>query len=180
MNIRLHVGVPDDATVCGRICYDAFGAISHAHGFPNDYPSVEAATGLVSSLLGHPGFYTVVAEADGSVVGSNFMDERAAIAGVGPVSVEPGMQDRGIGRLLMQDVLQRAAGRHVSRDPPPSDHLPQSVIVAVCQARLSGARTGGVCARFAAEGGYTWVRGAGRDCGRYRDVRFALRTGSWA
>lgn len=113
MNIRLRIGVPDDATVCGRICYDAFGAISHAHGFPNDYPSVEAATGLVSSLLGHPGFYAVVAEADGSVVGSNFMDERAQIAGVGPVSVEPGMQDRGVGRLLMQDVLQRAAGRHV-------------------------------------------------------------------
>jgi GNAT superfamily N-acetyltransferase len=113
VNIRLRAGMRDDATVCGRICYDAFGAISQAHGFPSDYPSVETTTSLVSGLLCHPGFYAVVAEDGGRVVGSNFMDERAPIAGIGPISVEPGMQNRGIGRLLMQDVLRRASGRSV-------------------------------------------------------------------
>ena len=58
-----------------------------------------------------PGFYSVVAELDGRVVGSNFLDERSAIAGVGPITVDPSVQDRGIGRRLMQAVLDRAAAR---------------------------------------------------------------------
>ncbi len=60
-------------------------------------------------LLSHPGFYSVVAEDKGRVVGSNFLDERACIAGVGPITVDPRGQNQGIGGRLMQDVLDRAA-----------------------------------------------------------------------
>jgi GNAT superfamily N-acetyltransferase len=109
MNIRLRAGVPDDAGICGSICYDAFGAIASAHGFSNDFPSAETAINMMSSMLSHPSFYSVVAEVDGGAAGSNFMDERSPIAGIGPITVAPSVQDRGIGRLLMQDVLQRAA-----------------------------------------------------------------------
>jgi hypothetical protein len=42
-------------------------------------------------------------------VGSNFMDERSTIAGIGPITVDPAVQNRTIGSLLMQHVLQRAA-----------------------------------------------------------------------
>jgi GNAT superfamily N-acetyltransferase len=66
------------------------------------------ATGLVSGLLAHPGFYSVVAMMDGHIVGSNFLDERSVIAGVGPITVDPNIQDRGIGRRLMRAVLDRA------------------------------------------------------------------------
>jgi len=59
-------------------------------------------------LLGHPGFYGIVAELDGRVVGSNFMDERAPIAGVGPITVDPKVQNRGVGGHLMVNVLERA------------------------------------------------------------------------
>lgn len=111
MHVRLRPGGHGDATVCGQICYEAFGAIASAHGFPNDFPSAEAATRLLSGRFMHPGFYAVVAEADGTVVGSNFMDERSPVVGVGPLSVAPEVQDRGIGRILMQDVLRRAADR---------------------------------------------------------------------
>jgi len=77
MTTKLRPGVPDDAEVCGQICFDAFGAISAAHGFPSDFPSPDVAMGLVAMMLGHPGFYSVVAEVDGQVVGSNFLDEQS-------------------------------------------------------------------------------------------------------
>jgi GNAT superfamily N-acetyltransferase len=63
-------------------------------------------------LLSHPGFYAVVAEADGRIVGSNFLDERSTIAGLGPITVEPSGQNSGIGRQLMEALLERAAQRH--------------------------------------------------------------------
>jgi hypothetical protein len=62
-------------------------------------------------LLSHPGFYSVVAEVDGRVVGSNFLDERSTIAGVGPVTVDPEAQSAGIGRRLMVAVMDRAVER---------------------------------------------------------------------
>jgi predicted N-acetyltransferase YhbS len=111
MDVKLRPGTPDDAEACGRICYDAFATLAAAHGFPCDFPSPEAATGLVSALLAHPGIYGVVAEADGVVAGSNFLDERTAIAGVGPITVDPALQDGAVGRHLMVAVMDRAAAR---------------------------------------------------------------------
>ena len=111
MAMRLRPGTIDDAGACGRIDYQAFRAIATAHGFPPDFPSVEIATGLVSMLLSHPRFYAVVAELDGRIVGSNFLDERSTIAGVGPITVDPSVQDGGIGKQLMRAVLDRAAER---------------------------------------------------------------------
>ena len=111
MDVKLRPGTPDDAEACGRICYDAFATLAAAHGFACDFPSSAVATGLVSALLAHPGIYAVVAEADGVLVGSNFLDERAAIAGVGPITVDPGLQDGAVGRQLMVAVMERAAAR---------------------------------------------------------------------
>jgi hypothetical protein len=50
----------------------------------------------------------VVAEQDGRVVGSNFLDERSPVCGVGPVTVDPSIQNRRVGRALMRAVLDRA------------------------------------------------------------------------
>ena len=50
----------------------------------------------------------MVAECDGRILGSNFLDERSTIAGLGPISVDPAAQDRGVGRALMTAVLDRA------------------------------------------------------------------------
>jgi hypothetical protein len=62
-------------------------------------------------LLGHPGFYSVVAEVGGRVVGSNFLDERSPVVGVGPITVAPDVQDGSVGRTLMEDVLRRTEER---------------------------------------------------------------------
>ena len=60
-------------------------------------------------LLGHPRFYSVVAEQDGRIVGSNFLDERSSVHGIGPITVDPAGQNRGVGARLMQDVIDRSA-----------------------------------------------------------------------
>jgi len=103
--------MPADAAACGTICYEAFKSVCTAHNFPPDFPSPEVATGLMSMLLAHPGFYSVVAEVDGRIAGSNFLDERASIAGVGPITVDPTIQNHGVGGRLMQDVIDRAVHR---------------------------------------------------------------------
>jgi predicted N-acetyltransferase YhbS len=103
-----------DAAVCGEICYKAFRTISQAHGFPCDFPGPEAATGVLQRTFSHPGFYCVVAENEGRVVGSNCLDERSTIAGVGPITVDPEVQNRGTGRKLMQAVIDRARERSAS------------------------------------------------------------------
>lgn len=109
MSIVLRCGTAADAAACGVICYEAFKSVCTAHNFPPDFPSADVAGGLMSMLLSHPGFYSVVAESDGRIVGSNFLDERACISGVGPITVDPTGQNQGVGGRLMQDVLDRAA-----------------------------------------------------------------------
>jgi len=98
----------EDAGECGRICHAAFAQINLKHGFPPDFPNAEVATAVLSTLFKHPGFYCVVAEADGKLIGSNCLDERTPIAGVGPITVDPETQNKSVGRSLMQAVLKRA------------------------------------------------------------------------
>ena len=114
MNVIFRPGTPEDAAACGAICFEAFKSIANEHNFPWDLPSVEVAAGRMRTLLAHPGFYSVVAEADGKVVGSNFLDERSPIAGIGPITVDPASQNQTIGRRLMLDVLERCARRGVA------------------------------------------------------------------
>jgi GNAT superfamily N-acetyltransferase len=114
MNLMLRPGKLGDAKMCGTICYEAFKTIAQVHNFPPDIPSPEVAAGLLGWMLSHPGFYTVVAELDGQIVGSNFLDERNSIAGVGPITVDPTAQNKAIGRRLMDDVHQRAAQKKLA------------------------------------------------------------------
>ena len=103
---------PEDVAASAKICFDAFYKINSDHGFPPDLPSAEHAAGLMSLMFAHPGFYCVVAEEDGRIVGSNCMDERSPIAGIGPITVDPGAQNHGVGRGLMQAVLNRSRARN--------------------------------------------------------------------
>ncbi|MGK5544999.1 GNAT family N-acetyltransferase [Streptomyces sp. URMC 127] len=111
MDLVLRPGTADDAVECGRICYEAFSRIAREHAFPPDIPSPEVGIALIEAGLTHPGFYSVVAELDGRIVGSNFLDERSSVVGIGPITIDPAVQNRGVGRRLMRDVMDRAAER---------------------------------------------------------------------
>lgn len=109
--VILRQGRVEDAKTTGTICYEAFKSISGQHNFPPDFPSPEVATDFLSFVYANPDVYSVVAEVDGQVVGSNFLWETKPIAGVGPISVAPAAQNGQIGRQLMQDILARARVR---------------------------------------------------------------------
>lgn len=111
MSITLREARPQDAEACGRICYEAFHKISTDHNFPPDFRHASVPIGLLTLLFAHPGFYAVVAEDGGKIVGSNVLDERSEIAGIGPITVAPDVQNGSVGRQLMERVLERAAAR---------------------------------------------------------------------
>ncbi|HEY3285282.1 MAG TPA: GNAT family N-acetyltransferase [Armatimonadota bacterium] len=97
-----------DLRECARICYSAFHRIATDHGFTPDIPSLEVAEHVMSFLFHHESVYGVVAEDGDRLLGSNFLDERSPIAAVGPITVDLREQNRGVGRKLMEAVLERA------------------------------------------------------------------------
>ncbi|HEX2639092.1 MAG TPA: GNAT family N-acetyltransferase [Pyrinomonadaceae bacterium] len=109
MGWKLRPGRMDDADALGRICFTAFKTIADQHNFPSDFDAPERGIGLLTMLLGRPDAYSVVAEDEsGRLLGSNFLWEGDAIAGVGPITVDPEVQNSSVGRALMTDVLRHA------------------------------------------------------------------------
>lgn len=106
-DLAIRRATPEDSAVCGRICYEAFSRLNAAYNFPCDFPGLEAAIGLISWMFSSPGLYCIVAEADGRIVGSNAIDERSIIAGVGPITVDSDTQNLGVGRALMRAAIER-------------------------------------------------------------------------
>ncbi len=111
--VQIRRATPADAAVCGVICYEAFAGINRTHGYEPDMPSTEVATGLLSMLFSRSDFYSVVAEQEGRILGSNCLDERSVIGGIGPLTIDPAAQNRGAGRRLMRAVLDRVAERRM-------------------------------------------------------------------
>lgn len=111
MDVTIRRATRADAAVAGRVCFEAFRAINAAHNFPPDFVSADVSIGLLGMLFEHPGMYAVVAEEGGRIVGSNVLDERSPIAGIGPVTVSPTVQNSSVGKALMRHVLERAEFR---------------------------------------------------------------------
>jgi GNAT superfamily N-acetyltransferase len=108
-HLSIREATSDDAAACARVFYDAFVSIAGRHNFPAEPPSPEFTSFKVGEMLATDGFAGLVAERDGEILGSAFVDERSAIAGIGPVTVDPAAQDGGIGRALMEAAVARAA-----------------------------------------------------------------------
>ena len=110
-HVVIRRATPADAAVCGRICFEAFSTLAHKHNFPPDFPGPEIPIHVLSTVFSDPSFFGVVAEQDGNIIGSNCLDERTQIAGVGPITIDPSVQNRSVGRELMRAVLERAKER---------------------------------------------------------------------
>jgi GNAT superfamily N-acetyltransferase len=112
MTLKLRRATAADAPAAGDICYRAFKAIAEAHGFPPDFPSADMAAGVLRGMIAGPSCYGLVAEDSGRVVGSNFLHEDDRISGIGPITVDPALQNDGAGRVLMEAVLRRCDERN--------------------------------------------------------------------
>jgi Acetyltransferase (GNAT) domain len=63
---------------------------------------------MAQMAIGSPDIYGCVAEDEnGNFLGSNFLWEHDAIRGVGPITIDPDAQAKGVGRRLMQAVIRR-------------------------------------------------------------------------
>jgi GNAT superfamily N-acetyltransferase len=113
--IELITPNPQHVPELGRICFEAFRSIHDRHNFPRDFPDVETAVKVVGLLSGLPEVFGVAARDNGRWVGSNFMLLTDPVAGVGPITIDPAYQGNGVGRKLMQAVLDHATQRGVGR-----------------------------------------------------------------
>lgn len=111
MDIQIRPATIEDASIFGEICYQAFKSIAHRHNYPPDFPSPEVAAGMYSSLLPHPKFHSVAAENQGKVVGSIVVSERATTAGISVLTVSPDLQNKNIGRKLMEYAINHLQGQ---------------------------------------------------------------------
>src|SRR3954447_4148169 len=107
MPIQIRVMKAEDVETCGRICYEAFKGISEGHNFRPDFPTAQAGIDLMGMLFDSPNTFSVVAEQDGAVIGSNHLVEYDAVRAVGPITVDPSAQAKGAGRMLMDAVIER-------------------------------------------------------------------------
>jgi len=110
MSLEIRPAQPSDAPSCARICFEAFGGLHRRQGFAPIFTSMDVITRRVTNLIGDPSVFGVVAEDEGRIVGVNFLSESDPVRGVGPIAVDPAVQAGGIGRKLMEAVLQRTAG----------------------------------------------------------------------
>jgi ribosomal protein S18 acetylase RimI-like enzyme len=103
--------VVEHAPELGRIVYEAFAGINTRHGFPPDFPSVEAGQHMMGMICSRPDIYGVAAIENGKPIGSNFIWTADPVAGIGPITIDASSQHKGIGRKLMQAVMDHATAQ---------------------------------------------------------------------
>lgn len=111
--LTLRPGRADDVAACATICFEAFVGINRQHGFPPDFTDSSHTTGLMSKILASEHVSSVVAERDGRIVGSGFL-WHGTIGGIGPITVDPTAQAAGVGRAMMQRILDIAAEKRMA------------------------------------------------------------------
>lgn len=97
-----------DLEEAARILFSSFQALYDFHRFPGAYPTEGVAATVLRGLIDHPKVWGVAARANGRLVGTSFLDERGQVRAIGPVSVDPEIQTRGVGRRLTSALLERA------------------------------------------------------------------------
>lgn len=101
-----------DADRVANVIYSAFNGIAAEHGQISDFASSPTdATRQRLKHLDQFNDFCVVAETENQIVGVNFIDCHGDVGAVGVLAVLPSFQGQGIGRRLMESVIQH--GRSV-------------------------------------------------------------------
>jgi len=100
----------------GRICFEAFSTLQKRHNAPVDFECADEGRMVINLLANRPDYVGVAAiEEDRhgkqSLIGSNFLQTADVVCGLGPITVDPKAQSRGVGRALMQHIINEARQR---------------------------------------------------------------------
>jgi predicted N-acetyltransferase YhbS len=106
--VALRPATPDDTAACGRLIHAAFADLAARHGLAPDFVSPAAAAAMVEGFLADATVHAVVATSGAEIVGVTFLHQGDRVRTIGPLAVAPGWQGAGVGRRLMQAVLDRA------------------------------------------------------------------------
>jgi GNAT superfamily N-acetyltransferase len=104
---------PNHIPELSRICHEAFFNLQSRHATHIDIPDLETGQMLISHIASRPDYTGVVATIAGQIIGSNFLLHADEVAGVGPITVDPHLQSRGVGRSLMAWVIDAAQQRGI-------------------------------------------------------------------
>jgi GNAT superfamily N-acetyltransferase len=115
MSIEIIPVRPPHLPLLADICYRAFGQLHDRHRTPKDFENPDVATAVLKMMMENDSVAGFAAQIDGRIVGSNFINFIDAVAGVGPITVDPDCQARGAGRALMQAVLDESSRRGVNQ-----------------------------------------------------------------
>jgi len=105
-NVTIREGRKGDDMDCGRIMCEAFTDLATRYYCRSDVPTVEMGVEFATAFIEDENVLFLVAEADGKIVGSNVLHKHNAVAGIGPITVEPVYQCLGIGKRLMEAALK--------------------------------------------------------------------------
>jgi GNAT superfamily N-acetyltransferase len=104
---------PDHTLELARIGYEAFSSFQSRHAVPQDIPDLDTALMILSHITARADYTGVVATLDGKIVGSNFLLHADEVAGIGPLTVDPKVQSQGVGRALMEWVIEESRRREI-------------------------------------------------------------------
>lgn len=108
MNLELVPATKEHIALLGDICHRAFSSLHDRFGIERDIPDTQIGEMIISQTVLRDDYTGVMAVLDGRIVGSNFLTFGDEVAGVGPITVDPEVQSRGIGRQLMQWAVDEA------------------------------------------------------------------------
>ncbi|MBX3404681.1 MAG: GNAT family N-acetyltransferase [Phycisphaeraceae bacterium] len=111
MPIQLIPTRPEHTDDLASICHLAFNTLHERHNVPPDVPTHDVGRLIIGGVINRPDYTGIAAIDNGRILGSNFLLHADEVCGVGPITVDPTIQSKGIGRTLMQWAIDEARRR---------------------------------------------------------------------
>jgi predicted N-acetyltransferase YhbS len=106
-----------DLETAARAAFAAHSALAVRNGHPSEHPDLSFSKGLISAKLKDPNADGLVAETEGSILGSVFLNtfNSTPVAAIGPMTVKPEAEGTGAGRLLLERAMEAAHARGITQ-----------------------------------------------------------------
>jgi GNAT superfamily N-acetyltransferase len=115
MTVEIRRMTREDIPEVGRIGVEAFNELMARHNRPPLYPDPQVGPLAATAYVSIDPEGSLVAIEEGRVVGSIFYRRRGETVSVGPATVAPTAQGRGVGTRLFQAVIERESNAHSMR-----------------------------------------------------------------